>query len=67
MKTFKIHIEETISDTFTVEAETMEEAMEIAEEKYTDGEFVVMPQAPNVKQMMAECDENGEATEWVEF
>lgn len=67
MKTFKIHIEETISDTFTVEAETMEEAMGLAEEKYAEGEFVVMPQAPHVKQMMAECDEDGEATEWVEF
>lgn len=67
MKKFKITIEETISDTFTVEAETMEEAMEIAEEKYADGEFVVMPQAPNVKQMMAECDEDGETTEWIEF
>ena len=67
MKTFKITIEETISDTFIVEAEDIEEAMEIAEEKYAEGEFVVMPQAPNVKQMMAECDEDGEATEWVEF
>lgn len=67
MKTFKIHIEETISDTFTVEAETMEEAMEIAEEKYEGGEFVVMPQAPTCKLMMAECDEDGESTEWVEF
>ena len=67
MKTFKIHIEETICDTFTIEAETMEEAMELAEDKYAEGEFVIMPQAPTCKQMMAECDENGETTEWVEF
>ena len=67
MKQFKVHIEETISDTFTVEAETMEEAMDIAEEKYLEGEFLIMPQTPTYKQMMAECDENGETTEWVEF
>ena len=67
MKTFKVHIEEIISDTFTVMAETIEEAMEIAEEKYVDGEFLIYPQTPTCKQMMAECDENGEATEWVEF
>jgi hypothetical protein len=67
MKTFKIHIEETICDTFTVEAETMEEAMEIAEEKYAEGEFVILPQTPTCKQMMAEDEENGETTEWVEF
>lgn len=66
MKTFKIHIEETISDTFMVEAETMEEAMEIAEEKYASGEFVLYPQTPYCKMMSAE-DENGESTEWVEF
>lgn len=67
MKTFKIHIEETICDTFIVEAEDMEEAMEIAEEKYADGEFVIMPQTPTCKQMMAECNEDGEITDWVEF
>ena len=67
MKQFKIHIEETISDTFTVEAETMEDAMGLAEAMYAEGEFVITPQAPTCKQMMAECDENGEATEWVEF
>ena len=67
MKQFKIHIEETISDTFTVMAETMEEAMEIAEEKYANGEFLIIPQTPTCKQMMAECDASGHATEWVEF
>ena len=67
MKKFKIHIEETVCGTFTIEAETIEEAMEIAEEKYAEGEFVIEPQTPTCKQMMAECDDNGEATEWTEF
>ena len=67
MKTFKITIEETISDTFTVEAETMEEAMEIAEEKYFNNEFVVMVDMATFQQMMAIDEESGETTEWVEF
>ena len=67
MKTFKIHIEETISDTFTVEAETIEEAMEIAESNYYDGEFVLAPGDLVAKKMMAECKETKETTEWVEF
>ena len=66
MKTFKIHIEETVVDTFTVEAETEEEAMEIAEANYYNGEFVLAPGSVVTKQMSAE-DENGKATEWVEF
>jgi hypothetical protein len=67
MRKFKVHIEETISDTFTVEAETMEEAMAFAEYEYAVGNFVIHPQTPTCRQMMAECDENGEATEWEEF
>lgn len=66
MKIFKIHIEETVVDTFTVEAETEEEAMEIAEANYYNGEFVLAPGSVVTKQMSAE-DENGKATEWVEF
>lgn len=67
MKKFKVYIEETISDTFTVEAGTMEEAMEIAEEKYYNCEFIIGPQSPTCRQMMAECDEDGEVSEWLEF
>lgn len=67
MKMFKITIEETISDTFTVEAETMEEAMEIAEEKYFNNEVVVMVDMATFQQMMAIDEESGETTEWVEF
>lgn len=67
MKQFKIHIEETISDTFTVEAETMEEAMEIAERDYNNGYLVVENGQLIAKQMMAQDEENNEATGWVEF
>lgn len=67
MKIFKIHIEEHVVETFEVEANDLEEAMEIAEEKYRLGEFVLESGEVTAKLMMAECDENGEATEWVEF
>lgn len=63
---FKITIEEMISQSFNVEAETMEEAMEIAEVRYKSGEFVLEPGHLVSKQMMAE-DKNGYSTEWVEF
>lgn len=65
MKTIVI-IEEHISQAFEVEADTLEEAMEIAEQKYNDGEFVVDAfNAQTAKLMMAENDY--EATEWEEF
>lgn len=67
MKKFKITIEEIISESFTVEAETMEEAMKIAENDYNNGFLVIENGVLTAKQMMAEDEENNEITEWVEF
>lgn len=66
MKKFKITIEEHVSETFDVEANDIGEAMEIAEEKYYDGEFVLEPGEVSVRLMMAD-DGNGDCTEWTEF
>jgi len=66
MKIFKITIEEHISGTFEVEANDIEEAMEVAEEKYNNGEFVLEPGEVNTKLMMAD-DGEGNCTEWKEF
>jgi hypothetical protein len=66
MKTYKITIEEHISQTFEVEANNIDEAMEIAEEKYNDGEFVLEPGEVNAKLMMAD-DGDGDCTDWTEF
>lgn len=63
---FKITIEEMVSQSFNVEASTMEEAMEIAEAKYKSGEFVLEPGNLVAKQMMGE-DDKGNCTEWTEF
>jgi len=67
MKKFTITIEEHISQAFEVEANDIEEAMRIAEQKYDDGEFVVDAfNAPTTKLMMAD-DREGDCTEWTEF
>lgn len=64
---FKIIIEEHISQTFEVEARDIGEAMEIAQQKYKAGEFVVEPNTPTAKLMMAEDEFGVECTEWDEF
>ena len=40
---FEILIEETISDTFYINAHTREEAVLLAQKKYRQGEFVLEP------------------------
>lgn len=67
MSKYKITIEEHISQTFEVDAADMEEAMQIATDKYNAGEFVVEPNTPTAKLMCAENAETNETTEWVEF
>lgn len=64
---FKITIEEHISQEFIVEATDIDEAMEIAEEKYNNGEFVLEPGELTAKLMMAEDEFGAECTEWKEF
>lgn len=66
MKTFMVTIEEHISQTFKVEANDIGEAMEIAEENYNNGEFVLEPGEVTAKLMMAD-DGDGDCTEWTEF
>ena len=67
-KKFVIDIEEAVVSSFEVEAETMEEAMEIAEEKYWSGEFVLESDANVVtRQMRASSEDLWEQTEWTEF
>ena len=60
-----VTIEEHISQPFEVEADTLEEAMQISEDKYRSGEFVVENANVTARLMMAE--NNYEATEWEEF
>ena len=65
---FKVTIEEHISQAFEVEAMDISEAMEIARQKYNDGEFVVDSYiVPTARLMMAEDEYGAECTEWEEF
>ncbi len=63
---FIVTIEEMVSEDFEVEAESAEEAMYIAEEKYKKCEFVLEPGNLTFKQMAITSPES-EAIEWTEF
>lgn len=67
MKTFKVIIEEQVSQAFEVEATSIDEAMEIAQEKYNLGEFVLEPGELIAKLMMAQSQDGTECTEWEVF
>lgn len=64
---FIIDIEEMVVSSFRVKAASMEEAMEIAEEKYWSGEFVICPGDVAARQMRASNEDFSEQTEWTEF
>lgn len=66
-RVFKVTIEEHISSTFEVEALDMEEAMQLAEERYYKGEYVLDCEASVTARLMKADDGNGEETEWTEF
>ena len=63
---YTITIEETNAKDFEIEAESAEEAYEIAEHKYKSGEFVLNPGECQFMQIAITSPSN-EATEWREF
>lgn len=65
MGKFKVAIEETVVDEFTVEADSESEALEIARQKYRKGEFVLEPGEVQYKQMAVVSEK--ENHEWHEF
>ena len=64
---FTITIEEHIVQDFCVEADDMETAMELAEQKYKDGEFVVENGEAQTVLMAGRCPETDETTEFTEI
>ncbi len=68
MKKFKVYIEETLAQGFDVEAESVAQAMEIAEKKYWDCEFVLENSEVHARRIQV-CDgPDGKAlSEWEEF
>lgn len=67
MKKFVISIEERICEDFNIEADSIEEAIKIAEDKYKKGELVLNPGEVQEKLMMAHEPETNESTEWKGF
>ena len=55
-----------ISQDFDVPANDIYEALQIAEEKYRKGEFVLAPGNLVCKQIAASCDD-GDCVDWYEF
>ncbi|MCL2525669.1 MAG: DpnD/PcfM family protein [Coriobacteriia bacterium] len=64
MKEYEIIIEETISEAFTVIAQSPEEALDIARQKYRDCEFVLEPGNITSSQMAVA---NNNELEWHEL
>ena len=67
MKNFKVAIEEHIVQTFEIAAENLEEAMEIARDRYRSGELVVEDAECQATLMAGYDVENDEMTEWSEI
>lgn len=64
---FTVTIEELISQEFKMNANSLEEAMNMVKEKYKEGEFVLAPGTLIAKQMQAINENSKEMTEWTEF
>lgn len=64
---YKVTIEETVSQSFDVYADTSKDALQIAMEKYNNGEFVLEPGNLVNKQMCIEDTSTASHTEWMEF
>ncbi len=65
-KRFMIAIEETCVEEFEIMAESQEEAMEIAEKRYRNGDIILEPGEVQFRQIAIVSPSEG-STEWVEF
>ncbi len=63
---YTIAIEETVVKEFEIEANDLEEALNVADEKYRKGEIVICPGEVQFKQMTI-VNPYCEPTEWIEF
>ena len=63
---YKVCIEEMISEEFEIEADSVQNAMSLAEQKYSSGELVLAPGNLVAKQM-AIVEPKESVTEWSEF
>ena len=64
---YKITIEETVSETFEIDADSMENALKKAETGYNQGKYVLAPGNVTFKQMSGMCEETNEVSDYMEF
>lgn len=64
---YKVTIEERISEDFHIEADSLEEALKIAEQVYHVGKLVLENGQVTEKQMMGEDLKTGETADWRNF
>jgi hypothetical protein len=68
MEKFIITLEEIFDHSFEVEAKNAEDALEIAEQKYWNNEFVIPRNNPQFRQIaITDSFPNHESSEWMEF
>ena len=65
MKKIKVTIEEHLTQTFEIEAESLEDAMSVAEEKYHKGEIALEPGELQSTIMCAVDTETNDTTDWM--
>lgn len=66
IRIYTVTIEEVVSQDFEVKADSIQEALRIAERKYKKGDFVLSPGNLVYKQISAR-NKKGEAVDWYEF
>ena len=66
-RSFLVTIEETISEEFIVTADSIEDAMQIAIDKYQKEEVVLSPGNLENKQIMLYDKSNDTYSDWIEF
>ena len=65
LKKFIVTIEQPLCKSFEIEASSIDDAEDIAREKYNNGELVITIDDKGTEAMlMVEDDETGESTEW---
>ena len=67
MKKYNINIEENVLKSITIEADTIEEAIDKAKEIYTSEPDNFLSDYGTDPQIMAEAEDNSELTDWHEF
>jgi len=66
MKTYRVIIEEIMSEEFELDAESEKEAISKAMDAYKSGEFVLEPGNFEYAQLKV-IDENDKCSEWIEI